>query len=274
MSALTHAVPAIEITPGVSVPQVGLGTYRIDDVGVVNDALDVGYRLFDLAASYGNEAQFGAALVAARVPRCEVFVTTKVASEDHGRDATLRAFDASSKALRLDVVDLYLVHWPSPARNRYVETWQALEKLEDDCRVRAIGVSNFEPEHLDVLRRTGCRTPAVNQVELHPYFQQPRLRALHAELGVVTQAWSPLGRGAVLEDPVLADLAAQHRVTPAQVVLRWHAQLGHLVVPKASNRRRLAENLDVFGFVLSAADMARIETLDRGIRRGPDPARS
>jgi diketogulonate reductase-like aldo/keto reductase len=205
------------------------------------------------------------------VPREDLFVTTKVWNDDHGYDATMRAFDTSMSNLGLEYIDLYLIHWPCARRGLFRETYRALETLYREGKVRAIGVSNFQPEHLDRLLDTAEVVPAVNQIELHPWLQQEQLREKHAVLGIRTEAWSPLGRGQVLKDPVILALAAEHDRTPAQVILRWHLQLGNIVIPKASSSGRINENRDVFDFELSPLDMTEIGALERGFRTGSHP---
>jgi 2,5-diketo-D-gluconate reductase A len=268
-------VRAITLNNSVQIPQIGFGVFQVPPEHterVVSVALEAGYRSIDTAAAYHNEHGVGRAIAASGLPREEIFVTTKLWNSDHGYERALRAFDASARRLGLDVVDLYLIHWPVPMADRYVETWKALEKLAADGRVRAIGVSNFNPEHLRRLLAETATVPAVNQVELHPQFPQARLRALHAELGIATEAWSPLAQGTVLAHPTITRLAKRHGVTPAQVVLRWHVQLGNIVIPKSVTPQRIRENIDVFGFELSAEDLATIATVDTGRRIGPDPA--
>ncbi|MFD0903472.1 aldo/keto reductase [Actinomadura sediminis] len=257
-------------------PQLGFGVFQVPDdeaQQAVTTALENGYRSIDTAAVYQNERGTGRALRASGVPREELFVTTKVWNGDHGRDRTLRAFDASLERLGLDYVDLYLIHWPMPHRGTYLETWRALEELRRDGRARSIGVSNFTVETLrHVLDETDV-VPAVNQIELHPYLQQAGLRAFHAEHGIRTEAWSPLGQGkGLLDDPALAEIGRAHGRTPAQVALRWSLQLGNVVIPKSVTPSRMAENIDVFGFELTPDDMKRIGDLDKGARVGPDPA--
>jgi len=234
-------------------------------------ALNCGYRSIDTASLYGNETGVGRALSASGLTRDHFFVTTKVWNDDQGYDSTLRAFDASLGRLGLDHVDLYLIHWPKPSLDRYVETWRALEKLYADRRVRAIGVSNFQPDHLRRLLDETDVVPAVNQIELHPDLQQEQLRRFHAEHGVVTEAWSPLGQGLALRHPVVAELAHRHGRTPAQVVLRWHVQLGNVAIPKSTTPSRIRENIGLFDFDLAEADMAALATLESGTRLGPDP---
>lgn len=263
------------LNSGVQIPQLGFGTFLVppaDTERVVSAALETGYRSIDTAAAYQNEEGVGRAIAASGLPRDEIFVTTKVWNSDHGYDEALRAFDRSAQRLDLDTVDLYLVHWPVPIVDRYVETWRALEKLAADGRVRTIGVSNFTTEHLRRLFAETGTVPAVNQIELHPHLPQTELRALHAEHRIATEAWSPLAQGQVLSDPVIARLAERYGVTPAQVVLRWHLQLGNIVIPKSVTPERIRENIDLFGFELSAEDLAAIADLETGQRVGPDPA--
>lgn len=269
-----NSVPDVVLNNGVSMPQLGYGVFRVPDDDTeraVLAALDAGYRSIDTASLYGNETGVGRALTASGLARDHFFVTTKVWNDDQGYDSTLRAFDASLGRLGLDHVDLYLIHWPKPSLDRYVETWRALEKLYADRRVRAIGVSNFQPDHLRRLLDETDVVPAVNQVELHPDLQQEQLRRFHAEHGVVTEAWSPLGQGLALRHPVVADLAHRHGRTPAQVVLRWHVQLGNVAIPKSTTPSRIRENIGLFDFALAEADMAALATLESGTRLGPDP---
>ncbi|MBP2414423.1 diketogulonate reductase-like aldo/keto reductase [Arthrobacter stackebrandtii] len=269
--------PKHTLNNGTAIDVLGYGVYKVpadDCAALVSTAIDAGYRTVDTASLYANEEGVGAAVrgaVAAGTPREELFVTSKVWNTEQGYDSTLAAFDASMEKLGLDYLDLYLIHWPAPARELYIPTYKALESLYRDGRVRAIGVSNFEPEHLHRLLDATDVVPAVNQVELHPWLAQVELRELHASLGIATQAWSPLARGAIFTDPVLASVAAAVGRSVAQVVLRWHVQSGHLVIPKASSATRIAENLDVFGFALSDAQMAEIDSLDRGQRSGSHP---
>ncbi len=260
---------------GVTMPQLGFGVFQVstqDTLDAVAEALRVGYRSIDTAAAYGNEEPVGRAVAESGVPRDELFVTTKLWNSDQGYDEALRAFDTSLGKLGLDRLDLYLIHWPAAVRDRYVDSWRALGKLLADGRVRAIGVSNFQPSHLErVIEATGT-VPAVNQIELHPRLQQEPLRRFHAEHGIVTEAWSPLAQGGdLLRDDVLAAIAAKHGRTPAQVVLRWHLQLGNVVIPKSVTPSRIAENFALSGFELDQADLDRIATLETGLRVGPDP---
>ncbi|MFI2506829.1 aldo/keto reductase [Streptomyces sp. NPDC018972] len=257
-------------------PQLGFGVWQVPDAEAetaVTTALEAGYRSIDTAAIYGNEEGTGRALAKSGVPREDLFVTTKLWNSDQGYDSTLRAFDTSLSKLGLEYVDLYLIHWPTPARDRYVDTYKAFEKLLADGRVRSIGVSNFLPEHLDRLIAETSVVPAVNQIELHPHLQQNAAREYHAEQGIATEAWSPLGSGkGILEIPALVAIAQKHGRTPAQVVLRWHLQLGNVVIPKSVTPSRIEENIDVFGFSLDAEDLAAISALNEDRRIGSDPA--
>jgi diketogulonate reductase-like aldo/keto reductase len=266
----------VTLNNGVRMPRLGFGVWRVPDdeaAAAVATALKAGYRSIDTAALYRNEEGVGRALRVSDVPREEVFVTTKLWNDAHGYDAALRAFDASMQRLGLDHLDLYLIHWPVPAQDLYLEAWRALEKLHADGRVRAIGVSNFTVEHLERVLQEGSVVPAVNQIELHPQLPQAELRGYHAEHGIATEAWSPLGQGrGLLDEPVLAEVAARRGVTPAQLVIRWHLRLGNVVIPKSVTPSRIAENLDVFGFELDDEDMAAIASLDAGRRLGPDPS--
>jgi 2,5-diketo-D-gluconate reductase A len=267
-------VPTVTLNDGAHMPQLGLGVWQVPNETVtstVHTAIDAGYRSIDTAALYRNESGVGKAVATASVPRAELFVTTKLWNTDQGYDGALRAFDESIRRLRLDYVDLYLIHWPTPARPRYVETWKAFEKLRTDGRVRSIGVSNFHISHLRRLLDEAEIVPAVNQIELHPNLPQDELRAFHTEHGIVTEAWSPLARGKLLRDRTILGLAQKYGKTPAQIVLRWHLELGIVVIPKSVTPSRIAENIDVFGFELDADDVAAIEELDRGSRIGPDP---
>ncbi|WP_431999977.1 aldo/keto reductase [Streptomyces sioyaensis] len=269
-------VPSITLNNGIEMPQLGFGVWQIEDdqaSTAVGQALEAGYRSIDTAAIYGNEAGTGKALAASGIARDELFVTTKLWNSDQGYDATLRAFDTSLGKLGLEYVDLYLIHWPLPSRDTYVDTYKALEKIYADGRAKAIGVSNFLPGHLERLLGEVSVVPAVNQIELHPQFAQAESRAVHARHNIVTEAWSPLGQGkGLLEHPTLTELAAKHGRTPAQVVLRWHLQLGNVAIPKSVTPSRIAENIDVFGFELDDADLAALAGLDSGNRLGPDPA--
>ncbi len=267
-------VPTITLDNGVEIPQLGLGVWQVEDeivTDVVDAAFKAGYRHVDTAAIYGNEAGVGRAIAAADLPRDELFITTKLWNSDQGYDSTLKSFDASLERLGLDHVDLYLIHWQSLKKDKYVETWKAFEQLYADKRVRAIGVSNF---HVPALQRLFDETdlrPAVNQIELHPALPQDELRAFNAENDIVTQAWSPLASGELLGNETLKQLGAKHGKSPAQVVIRWHLQLGNVVIPKSVTPSRIAENIDVFGFTLDNDDMAAIADLETGVRTGGDP---
>ncbi|MHA7278527.1 aldo/keto reductase [Arthrobacter sp. MDT2-2] len=275
---MSSSVPRVALADGTSIDVVGYGVYKVppaDTAHLCSTALDAGYRLLDTAALYGNEAGVGEATRAylETGDRGDLFVTSKVWNDDHGHDATLRAFDASMDLLGLDRLDLYLIHWPCPSKDLYVETWRALGRLQAEGRVRSIGVSNFQRPHLErLLAETGV-VPVLNQVELHPYLQQHDLRSFHARHGIATQAWSPLGRGNVLQDPVVGRIASELGRTPAQVILRWHLQHGILTIPKASSRERISSNLDIFGFALDDAHVAALDALDRDQRFGSHPDR-
>jgi diketogulonate reductase-like aldo/keto reductase len=268
-------IPTITLNNGVVMPQLGFGVFQIPDAettAAVTTALQAGYRSIDTAAAYRNEKGVGIALAESGLKRDELFVTTKLQNGDQGYDSTLRAFDNSGGALGLDVVDLYLIHWPLPARDKYLDTWRAFERLYADGRVRAIGVSNFNPEHLQRLLDNSDVVPALNQIELHPFLVQEELRAFDAEHGIATEAWSPLAKGGeLLGNPTVTAIADRLGRTPAQVILRWHVQLGNVVIPKSVTPSRIAENLNVFDFELSADDVAALSALDKGLRTGPDP---
>ncbi|GAA2295463.1 aldo/keto reductase [Streptomyces kunmingensis] len=266
--------PTVTLNNGITMPQLGFGVFQVPDeetTAAVATALDAGYRSIDTAAIYGNERGVGRALADSGIARDELFVTTKLWNADQGYDAALAAFDASLEKLGLDHVDLYLIHWPTPARDLYLDSWRALEKLLADGRTRAIGVSNFQPAHLERLLGSASVVPAVNQVELHPGLQQRELRDFHARHGIATEAWSPLAQGAVLKDDAVTTIAARHGKSPAQVVLRWHLQTGNVVIPKSVTEARIRENLDVFDFELVPQELDALAAADRGLRTGPDP---
>lgn len=269
-------VPPITLNNGVEMPQLGFGVWQVPDdeaETAVVTALEAGYRSIDTAAIYGNEEGTGKAIAASGVAREDLFVTTKLWNADQGYDTTLRAFDTSLEKLGLDYVDLYLIHWPLPSKDAYVDTYKAFEKIHADGRAKSIGVSNFLPEHLERLIGETSIIPAVNQIELHPHLQQRATREYHAEQGIATEAWSPLGQGkGLLEVPAIVAIARKHGRSPAQVVLRWHIQLGNVVIPKSVTPSRIKENIDVFGFELDPEDMAAISALNEDRRIGPDPA--
>ncbi|MEV6880439.1 aldo/keto reductase [Streptomyces sp. NPDC051135] len=273
---MSSKVPPITLNNGVEMPQLGFGVWQVPDdeaQTAVARALEAGYRSIDTAAIYGNEEGTGRAIAASDLPREDLFVTTKLWNSEQGYDSTLRAFDTSMERLGLEYLDLYLIHWPVPAGDKYVDTYKAFEKLLADGRVRAIGVSNFLPEHLERLTAETSVVPAVNQIELHPHLQQHTSREVHAKQGIATEAWSPLGSGkGILDIPAIVAIAQKHGRTPAQVVLRWHLQLGNVVIPKSVTPSRIKENIDVFGFTLDDEDLAAISALNEDRRLGPDPA--
>jgi len=268
-------IPTVRLNDGHAIPQLGYGVFQVppeDAERVTTLALEAGYRHIDTAAAYDNEEGVGRAIRASGLPRDAVYVTTKLWNHNHGRDKAPRALDASLRRLGLDYVDLYLIHWPNPRQDRYVDTWLASEELRDAGLTRSIGVSNFTIEHLERLARETTTTPAVNQVELHPRFQQTELRAYHHEHGIVTEAWSPLGQGGeILEDPTIGAIANNHRKTPAQVILGWQLEMGNVTFPKSVTPERIRENIDVFDFDLTDEEIKQIDELDRGQRLGPDP---
>lgn len=260
-------------TDGVQIPQLGYGVWQVaadEAEQAVRTALEIGYRHVDTAAAYGNEEGVGRAVLGSGLPRERVFVTTKLWNSDHGRAE--EAFDESLSRLGLDHIDLFLMHWPVPEQDKYVQAWKAMEKIYRDGRARAIGVSNFTVGALTRLMNEAGITPSINQIELHPYFQQREMREFHEANGILTEAWSPLGQGkGLLDDPALTVLSEKHGRTPAQIVLRWHLQLGHVVIPKSVTPSRMGENFDVFGFILDTEDMAAIGAMNRNRRIGPDP---
>lgn len=270
------SVPSVRLNNGLAMPQLGFGVWQVpadQAETTVGQALEAGYRSIDTASAYGNEEGTGRALAASGLPREELFVTTKLWNSEQGYDSAFRAFDASLNRLGLEYVDLYLIHWPLPKRDTYLETWKALEKIYEAGRAKAIGVSNFLPEHLRRLLAEGSVPPAVNQIELHPRLQQRDCRAFHAEHGIVTEAWSPIGQGkGLLSDDTIGAVAAKHGRSPAQVVLRWHVQNGIVAIPKSATVSRIRENIDVFDFELDDGDLRALAALDAGARLGPDPA--
>jgi len=267
-------VPGITLSNGVRMPQLGFGVWQVPDdevVDAVSTALEAGYRSIDTAAAYGNEEGVGEALRRAELDRDDLFVTTKLANRDQGYDGTLRAFDESLGLLGLAVLDLYLIHWPLPRRDLYVPTWKAMERLYAEGRVRAIGVCNFQVPHLERVMEEGGIAPMVNQIELHPLLTQEAVRGFDAEHNIATEAWSPLGHGRLLDHPAVTAIAEEQERTPAQVLLRWHIQLGNVVIPKSVTPERIRSNFEVFDFELSDEEMDRISELDTGTRFGPDP---
>jgi len=269
-------VPTLTFNDGHTIPQLGFGVYRVDPDAterIVSDALEVGYRHIDTAALYGNEYGVGRAIEASGIPRDELFITTKLWNSDQGEQATRDAFDLSLEKLGLDRVDLYLIHWPAPSRDLFVETWQTFEQFRESGRATSIGVSNFRIQDLDRLAAETGTVPAINQIELHPLFSQVPLREYDAAHGILTESWGPLGHAAVdiFGEPAIASAAAAHGVSPAQVIIRWHLQHGLVVIPKSNNRDRMAQNFDVFGFELSADELAAIDGLNRDQRVGADP---
>lgn len=272
MAELT--VPSLALHDGVEIPQLGFGVFQVppdETQGVVARALEAGYRHIDTAGAYRNEKGVGAAVADSSLAREDVFVTTKLWNSQQGYDSTLAAFEASLGRLGFDYVDLYLIHWPVPTENRFVDTWRAFERIHEEGRARTIGVSNFRVEDLERLEREAEVRPTVNQVELHPRFQQAELREWHAEHDIATEAWSPLAQGELLDDETIVGIAEQHGKTPAQAALRWHLQIGNVVIPKSVTPHRIRENLDVLDFELSREEMATIANLDSGERIGPNP---
>lgn len=269
------AVPALVMNNGLEIPQLGFGVFLVppeETNQAVAEALETGYRLIDTAQGYKNEEGVGAAIAESDVSPDELFITTKLTNSEQGYDNALAAFDGSMKKLGLDVLDLFLIHWPLPMFDQYVETWRAFERLLADGRVRSIGVSNFEIAHLERLLAETDVTPAVNQVELHPEFPQEELREFHQEHGILTESWGPLGQGkGLLENPHILEVAQRKDRTPAQVVLRWHVQLGCVVIPKSVHPDRMRENIDLFDFELDDVEMAEISKVRTGQRLGADP---
>jgi 2,5-diketo-D-gluconate reductase A len=274
MSSAT-SIPALALRDGVEIPQLGFGVFQVPPEQTrqaVEEALAVGYRHIDTAAAYGNEAGVGAAVEASGIAREDVFVTSKLWNTQQGYDSTLEACEKSLGRLGMDHLDLYLIHWPVPTEDRYLETWRAFERIQAEGRSRTIGVSNFRVEDLERLKAEADVLPTVNQIELHPRLQQAELRAWHADNGVATEAWSPLAQGALLDEETIEAIAADRDRTPAQVILRWHIQLGNVVIPKSVTPERIRENFELFDFELSEEEMDAIGRLDSGGRIGPDPA--
>ncbi len=269
------SVPVLKMNDGNTIPQLGYGVWKISDEdaeGSVLQALKTGYRHIDTAKIYNNEGGVGRGIAASDIAREKIFVTTKVWNSDQGYDETLKAFDESAKRLGVKTIDMYLIHWPMPVRDQFVETWKALIRLRQENRVRSIGVCNFRIADLErLLKETGV-APAVNQVELHPQFQQKELRIFHEKNNILTEAWAPLGRGLFFDDPLLQSIAEEHSKTVAQIVLRWHMELGTIAIPKSQSAARMAENFDIFDFKLTASDHDKIASLDKiDGRMGPNP---
>lgn len=269
------SVPNVALSDGIEIPQLGFGVFQIppsETQEAVEWALAAGYRHIDAAAAYRNETGVGAALKAVGLPREDVFVTTKLWNSQQGHDTTLAAFEASLDRLGLDHVDLYLIHWPVPSADLCADTWRAFERILGEECARTIGVSNFRVEDIERLEVEADVRPTVNQIELHPRLQQAKLRSFHADWGIATEAWSPLAQGRLLSDPTIAAIGRSHDKTPAQAILRWHLQLGNVVIPKSATPARIRENIELFDFELSEAEMDEFARLERGERIGPDPA--
>ncbi|HEY4092561.1 MAG TPA: aldo/keto reductase [Luteibacter sp.] len=272
---MAHSVPLLALNDSRKAPQIGFGVFQIpnDETSrAVQEALKAGYRSIDTAAIYKNEEGVGDGLAKSGIARSDIFLTSKLWNSEQGFDSTLRAFDASLKKLGTDYLDMYLIHWPTPKRDRYVDTWKAFIRLREEGRIRSIGVSNFQPDHLErIIKETGV-APVVNQIEVHPDFAQNDVAAANRKHNVITEAWSPLGQGGdLLKNETLVTLGKTYGKSPAQVILRWHVQLGHMVIPKSVTPERIRGNIDVFDVELSADDMAAIAKLDKGNRMGPDP---
>jgi 2,5-diketo-D-gluconate reductase A len=268
-------VPGIELNNGTTIPQLGFGVFQIDPsdtAEAVTTALEAGYRHIDTAQMYGNEAEVGEAIAKSDIPRDQLWITTKCNNSNHGYDDAQTALDESLQKMGLDHVDLYLIHWPLPGKDLYVETWKGFEKAQSDGKARTIGVSNFQPHHLDRLLEETDTVPAVNQIELHPHMQQAGLRSYHERHGIRTEAWSPIGQGrGLLDAPELSEIAQAHGKSPAQVVLRWHVQIGNIVFPKSSTAERIRENYAIFDFELGDDEVETINGMERAERLGPDP---
>lgn len=265
----------IQLNDGKKIPRLGIGVWQVgegESPAVVCEAILAGYRLIDTAAAYNNETGVGQAVKAAEVKRADLYITTKLANDRHTYDETLKAFDESMNRLQLDYLDLYLIHWPAPKRGTYVDSWKAFKKLRDDGRVKSIGVSNFTQDHLQRLFDETGTVPVLNQIELHPQFQQRALRDFHDKHGIATESWSPLGQGKLLQNDTILDIAKKHAKTPAQIIIRWHLESGLVVIPKSASSARIHENIEVFDFHLDDDDLTAIAKLDREDGRiGPDP---
>ena len=272
---MTSSVPVLDLNDGNRAPQLGFGVFQIPDgetADAVNAALAAGYRSLDTAAIYKNEAGVRQGIERSGVARGDIFLTTKLWNAEQGFDSTLKAFDASLAKLGTDYVDMYLIHWPTPKRELYIDTWKAFIRLREEGRIRSIGVSNFQPAHLEHLVKETGVVPVVNQIELHPDFAQRDVVAANTKLKIVTEAWSPLGQGGdLLKNDVLVAIGKKHGKTPAQVVIRWHVQLGHMVIPKSATPERIKANIAVFDFELSVDEMKAIDGLEAGKRMGPHP---
>jgi 2,5-diketo-D-gluconate reductase A len=267
-------MPQLKLNNGQQIPQLGLGVYQLQPTqaaDLVTAAIETGYRRIDTAALYMNEVEVGQGIRQSSVARGDIFVTTKIWHDRHGYETTLQAVDESLAKLDIDYVDMLLIHWPAPAQDKFVETWQAFQDVVKTGKVRGIGVSNFHPMHLHKLLSAGGTVPALNQVELHPALQQAELRAYNSSHGIATEAWSPLARGRFHNETVIVKIAEKHGKTPTQVIIRWHIELGNLVIPKTAHADRLLENISVFDFGLDERDMAAIAALDSGFRTGPNP---
>lgn len=266
--------PTVTLNNGQQIPQLGLGVYKLEtDIaeGLIHQAIEAGYRRIDTASFYGNEAEVGAGVRTSGLAREELFVTTKIWNEDQGYDRTLAAIDESLSRLDIDYIDMLLIHWPKPEQDLYLETWLAFEKALAAGKLRGIGVSNFQPHHLERLLAAGGTVPALNQVELHPGLQQVQVRAFNTKHGIATEAWSPLARGRFDENEQVLSIAQKHGKSPAQVIIRWHIELGNLVIPKTATASRLRENISVFDFKLDSEDLNKIASLNSGLRTGPNP---
>ena len=264
----------VTLNNGQQIDQLGLGVYKVNQdiaVQLVSTALELGYRRIDTAALYDNEQEVGAAIRRSGIAREDIYVTTKVWNDRQGYQEAKEAIDESLARLNIEYIDMLLIHWPAPKQNKFVDTWRAFEEVLETGKVRGIGVANFNPQHLDALLENANVVPALNQVELNPIFQQPELRAFNAKHGIATEAWAPLGRAKILDHATLVELAQKHGKTPAQIVIRWHLQIGNLVIPKSSNPDRLAENLNVFDFNLDQDDMSKIGAMDTGVRGSNNP---
>lgn len=279
-------VPILELNNGVSIPQLGLGVWQAKDgdevEAAVSEAIKAGYRLIDTAAIYGNEVGVGRAIKSSGVPREELFITTKLWNSDQGYDKTLKAFDHSMKLLGLEYLDMYLIHWPMPALKLYNESWRAMEELYNQGRIKALGVCNFQIEHLEDLLKHATVKPVINQIELHPYFPQRELRQFADTQDIFIESWSPIGGSggnggrhdvgtSLLDQQILQSIGNKYKKTPAQIVLRWHIQNNLIVIPKSVRPERIRENIDIFDFELTSDDMSLISNLESGVRGGPNP---